>query len=173
MNFSSIYKELSVKITDNMNRIRWVDLWNSQVYNLDREAPFPAPAIFMAFRSNSMESLGTKMQKVQLQVDFFLFYETFLDTFKGAYNMDEALSYLEDLDELNALMHGSSGEHYSNMQRINFSPVDTGGAGNLYSVTYTCDFVDRSAQKEWGNDSFADLTIDPAAANNRYVINQD
>ncbi|GLB51720.1 hypothetical protein NBRC110019_07590 [Neptunitalea chrysea] len=170
MNFSNLYKELSTMITDTIDGIRWVDLWNSQVYNLDTEAPFPAPAVFMAFRSNTMQDMSAKVQSVQLQVDFFLFYETFLDTFNGAYNQDEALSYLEHLDSLNALFHGSHGEHYSNMKRINFSPVDTGGAGNLYSVTYTCDFVDRTAQKQWDEGSFADLTIDPAAEGNKFIV---
>ncbi len=170
MNFSSLYKEFAQKVETNMEGIRWIDLWNSQVYNLEDQVPFPAPALFMAFRSNQMRPMGSKIQEVNLQVDFFLFYETFLDTYSGAYNMDMALNYLDHLDQLNALFHGSNGENYSNMARVNFSPIDTGGAGNLYSVTYSCDFIDRSAQKEWGTGNFADLKIDPAAADNKFVI---
>ena len=72
-NWKSLYKELADKIADNVEAIQWVDLWNSQVYNLEGEHPFPAPAVFLAFRSNSVEDTGVKVQKVNLQVDVFLF----------------------------------------------------------------------------------------------------
>lgn len=85
-NFQTLYTELAKKLTDNINEIRWVDLWNSQVYNLEDEHPFPTPAVFLAFRTNQTSDIGNKVQQVRMQVDVFVFYETFLDTFKDAYN---------------------------------------------------------------------------------------
>lgn len=169
-NFKELYKELSVLLSDNIESVEWVDLWNSQIYNLEGEHPFPAPAIFLAFRSNRIEDAGVKLQKVELQVDVFLFYETFLDTHKGAYNQADALDFLDIMDEINKLLHGSSGTAYSNMRRVSFSPVDTGGAGNLYTITYRCELMDYSAVKEWGEDSFADMQIEPKS-DNGYIIN--
>lgn len=148
-NFQELYKELATKITDNIEAVNWVDLWNSQVYNLDDEHPFPAPAVFLAFRTNSTTDISDKVQNVQLQVDVFVFYETFLDTFKGAYNQEDALAFLDIMDAINKEFHGSAGTQYSSMRRVAFSPVDTGGAGNLYSITYTCELVDHSAQPNW------------------------
>lgn len=169
--FKNIYKELAT-LLNNIEAVKWIDLWNSQVYNLEGEHPFPAPAVFLAFRSNTMEDAGTKVQKVVAQVDVFLFYETFLDTFKGAYNEDEALDFLNTIDDINAVLHGSDGDNYKSMRRISFSPVDTGGAGNLYSITYECLIVDYTAQKEWGEGSFADLKIDPTNEDTGYIIDQ-
>lgn len=168
-NFKELYKELADLLTAKIPAIQWVDLWNSQVYNLEGEHPFPAPAVFLAFRSSRMDDAGVKLQKVQMQVDVFLFYETFLDTFKGAYNQEEALAFLDIMDDINKELHGSSGASYSNMKRVSFSPVDTGGAGNLYSITYTCELMDYSASKEWGEGSFNDLQIDPNI-DNKYII---
>ena len=168
-NFKALYTELADLLTANIPSINWVDLWNSQVYNLEGEHPFPAPAVFLAFRSSRMDDAGAKLQKVQMQVDVFLFYETFLDTFKGAYNQGEALAFLDIMDSINKELHGSSGVSYSNMKRVSFSPVDTGGAGNLYSITYTCELMDYSASKEWGEGKFADLQIDPNI-DNKYII---
>src|SRR5690606_23294783 len=98
-----------------------------QVYHLEEEHPFPAPAIFLAFRSNAMTDISDKVQNVHLQVDVFVFYETFADTYKGSFNQDDAMAFLEILDKINALLHGGSGQQYSSMRRVSFSPVDTGG----------------------------------------------
>jgi hypothetical protein len=168
-NFKELYKELAQLLTANIPAVQWVDLWNSQIYNLEGEHPFPAPAIFLAFRSSRMDDAGAKLQKVQMQVDVFLFYETFLDTFNGAYNQDEALAFLDIMDDINKQLHGSSGQSFSNMKRISFSPVDTGGAGNLYTITYTCELMDYSATKDWEEGKFADLQIDPNIED-KYVI---
>lgn len=168
-NFKELYKELADLLTAKIPAIQWVDLWNSQVYNLDGEHPFPAPAVFLAFRSSRMDDAGVKLQKVQMQVDVFLFYETFLDTFKGAYNQVEALEFLDIMDSINKELHGGSGVSYSNMKRLSFSPVDTGGAGNLYSITYTCELMDYSAVKEWEEGEFNGLEIEPNGDNN-YII---
>lgn len=158
-NFKELYKELSEIISDNIDQIRWVDLWNSQVYNLENEHPFPAPAIFLAFRSNSMTDNGVKVQNVNMQVDVFVFYETFLDTFKGAYNQDEALNFLDIMDQVNSLLHGSAGDNYSSMKRVSFSPVDTGGSGNLWSITYNCTLIDYSATKKFEEGGFNDVVV--------------
>lgn len=160
-NFKELYKELAEKLTNKIEAIRWVDLWNSQVYNLEYEHPFPAPAVFLGFRSQSMTDTGSKVQNVNLQVDVFVFYETFLDTFKGAYNQNDALAFLDIMDEINKLFHGSSGENYSSMRRVSFSPIDTGGAGNLWNITYTCTLIDYSAQTKWEEGKFADVETEP------------
>lgn len=167
-NFRVLYTELADLLTVKITAIQWIDLWNSQVYNLDGEHPFPAPAVFLAFRSSRMDDAGVKLQKVLMQVDVFLFYETFLDTFKGAYNQVEALAFLDIIDAINKELHGSSGNSYSDMKRVSFSPVDTGGAGNLYSITYTCELMDYSAVKEWEAGEFSGLEIEPN--DNKYVI---
>ncbi len=169
-NWKSLYKELAENIAENVDTIQWIDLWNSQVYNLENEHPFPAPAVFLAFRSNAMEDVGVKVQKVELQVDVFLFFETFLDTFLGAYNQTEALNFLDSIDKINSLLHGSSGVNYSSMRRVSFSPVDTGGAGNLYTVTYTCTLMDYSATPEYESGSFAEMEIEPAVENQFVII---
>lgn len=168
-NFKELYKELADKIAA-IESVEWIDLWNSQVYNLEDELPFPAPAVFLAFRSNTMGDMGDKVQNVTMQVDVFLFWETFADTYREAYNQAAALQFLDTIDALNKLLHGSSGEQYSSMRRVSFSPLDTGGAGNLYSVTYNCELVDYSAQPEYGTGGFSDMAIEPADDGGRFII---
>lgn len=159
-NFKNLYLELAQKINNAIPSIKWIDLWHSQVYNLDDEHPFPTPAVFLAFRSNAIKNVGLKVQQIILQVDVFLFYETFSDTYNGSFNQDMALEFLDSMDALNKLLHGSSGEQYSSMSRKSFSPVDTGGSSNLYLMTYECLLIDYSANVEDQEGTFADLEIE-------------
>jgi len=57
-NFKQLYQELADKITDHIAQVKWIDLWNSQVYHLEGEHPFPTPAVFLAFRSNQMTDMA-------------------------------------------------------------------------------------------------------------------
>lgn len=161
--WKDLYKELADKLNE-IEAVKWIDLWNSQVYNLENEHLFPAPAIFLAFRGSGTKDLGQKVQEVNLQVDVFIFWETFLDTFKGAYNQADALAFLDTISEVNKLLHGSSGENYSSMRRVSFSPVDTMGAGNLFNVTYSCVLMDYTAADEFEEGSFEDVNV------NKFII---
>jgi hypothetical protein len=159
-NWKNLYLELAKKINDNIPAIEWVDLWHSQVYHLEEEHPFPTPAVFLAFRSNQMKNAGLKVQQVTVQIDVFLFYETFTDTYQGGINQVEALEFLDNMDAINALFHGSTGVEYSSMTRKSFSPVDTGGSSNLYLITYECLLTDYSAFVEDAEGTFADLNVE-------------
>ena len=164
--WTELYKELATKITDNLSEVRWVDLWHNQINFLEEEHPFPTPAVFLSFRSRELEDMGKKVQKVNLQVDFFLYYETFLDTFKGAYNEDGALEFIETLDHLHALFHGTGGENYSSMRRLAFNPVDTGNAGNLYQLSFECILQDYSAMKQFVDGQVKGIEIDKTIPEN-------
>lgn len=153
-----VYTELAQKLS-NVNGIEWVDLWNNQITNLDNEHPFPAPAVFLAFRSNATKDLSEKMQDVTLMVDVFLFYETFADTYHGAFNQDDALRFLSLQKEINKVLHASHGNHYSSMRRVGFSPVDTGDSGNLYTINYQCQMIDKSAVETIETGSFEDINV--------------
>ncbi|WP_438710845.1 hypothetical protein ACSTS3_19600 [Aquimarina muelleri] len=145
-NWKDLYQEHATAIENKMPEIEWFDLWHNQVNFLTEEHPFSTPALFVSYRTIGTEDIGEKVQKVNLQVDFYLYYETFLDTFKGAYNQQSALAFIDLMDKINATFHGTSGENYSEMRRINFAPVDTGNAGNLYRISYSCVLLDYSAK---------------------------
>lgn len=159
-NFKDLYIELAEKI-DNIQEVEWIDLWHNQISFLETEHPFPTPAVFLGFRANQIDDVGNKVQKVQLQVDVYLFYESFLDTYKDAWNQDDALGFLDTLDQINQTLHASQGENYSSMRRVGLDPIDTGGSGNLYRLAYTCELMDYSAIKEYGLGGFKDVEVQP------------
>ncbi|WP_166964642.1 hypothetical protein [Yeosuana marina] len=159
-NWKDLYKEHATAISDTIPAIRWIDLWHNQVNFLTEEHPFPTPAIFLSYRTLRTEDVGNKVQKVNLQVDAYLYYETFADTYKDAFNQDSALEFIDLMDNINALFHGAEGENFSSMRRLGFAPVDTGNAGNLYRMSYECTLMDYSALKEFADHEINDITIE-------------
>ncbi|CAA0248348.1 hypothetical protein [Tenacibaculum maritimum] len=147
--WESLYKEIATRITDNIQSIQWVDLWHNQVGFLEEEHAFPTPAVFLSFRTTGVENQGELVQNVDLQIDLYYFYETFLDTYQGAHNETDALEYLNVLTSFHQLFHGYTPEGFNEMWRISFGAVDTGSAGNLYKVSFSCKFMDESAKRQF------------------------
>lgn len=157
--WDKLYQELAQKLTESITTIKWADLWHNQVGFLVEEHPFPTPAVFLSFRILSVEDMSEKTQAANLQVDVYYFYETFLDTFRGAYNEADALEYLETITDIHKLLHGSSGDNYAEMRRIGFSAVDTGSSGNLYRQSFVCNVVDATAAINYGEAAPGDIAI--------------
>lgn len=156
--FQDLYVELSEKI-DEIKEIEWIDLWHNQVSFLETEHPFPTPAVFLGFRILQVDDVGQKVQKVLMQVEIYLFYESFLDTYKDAWNQEDALKFLNTLTQLNKVLHASNGVNYSSMRRTGLDPIDTGGSGNLYRLSYTCVLMDYSANPEYEEGGFGDVAV--------------
>lgn len=162
--WDELYKEVAEKLTTNITTVQWLDLWHNQVGFLVEEHPFPTPALFLAFRILTTEDLSELNQKADVQVDVYYFYETTLDTYVGAFNQDDALDYLKTISEIHKVLHGSSGDNFSEMRRVAFAPVDTGSAGNLYRQSFVCNIVDATAAKNYNEASPGDITIEEGAA---------
>lgn len=148
-NWKDLYTELCTKLQADVPAIKWLDLWHNQVNFLGDEHPFSSPAVFLDFRILETTDSGEKVQGLRLQVDTYIFYETFADTYLGSWNQESALSFLDIINDVFACLHGTSGENYSEMRRIGFNPVDTGGAGNLYQQSFECTLMDYAAMKAW------------------------
>ena len=141
-----LYLEQQQIITDSLPEIKHVDLWHEQISFLEEEHPFQAPAVFFAYGSNSMEDAGNKIQKVNLQVDVYYYFETFADTARNAKRQSVALDYLKTISKINACFHGISGTYFKEMRRVGFQPVQTGTANLLYVQRYECYLIDEAAK---------------------------
>jgi len=142
--WQALYKELAERIIEKIPEVKWVDLWSNQIGFIDDEQMFPTPSVFVSFRMRSPEDAGDNIQNVQLQIDMYYYHETFADTFEGSYNQANALAYLQILTKLHQAFHGTSGENYSSMQRIDVAPVEA-FKGNFYRISFGCLATDISA----------------------------
>jgi hypothetical protein len=147
--FTEVYIELCERMAEKMPHINHQDLWHEQVGFLEDEHPFEGPALFYEFRGIDDEELGELVQRLDLQIDVYLFYETFLDTSHDSYNQGDAIAMLKDLSNINKYLHGYVGTAVDNISRLGFQRVQTGGAGNLYRVSFMAQTKDHSAVKEY------------------------
>ncbi len=155
-----IYSNLNTIVgSEDKSPIRWIDLWHNQVNFLEEELEFPTPAVFLSFRSKEIQDLGERLQQMNLQVDVYLFYETFANTFTGSFNQEDALNFIGILDFINSRMHGITGNNFSSMRKTGFAPEDTGNAGNLYRITFECFIHDASAAKVMDEGEFSGMEI--------------
>jgi hypothetical protein len=143
----NLYLEHEKRISDNIPEIKHVDLWSEQVSFMADEHPFKSPAVFFGYRVLDADDQGEKTQELRMQVDVYLFYETFADTSKGSKRQSKALNFLDLLTKINACFHATFGNYYSNMRRTGFNPVETGGAGILYVQRYELTMTDDSAKE--------------------------
>lgn len=116
--------------------IEHVDLWHDQVDYLSEEHPFPTPAVFFGFTTLNVADNGELMQTTDLQVDIYVFWETFSDTYNDAVMKEEALMYLDLLLMVGLMFHGRSGEYFHQMRRSGTYRQESGGSGNLYRLQF-------------------------------------
>ena len=88
------------------------------------------------------------VQDCNTQIDFYLFYETFSDTYQGSYNQDGALGFLDTLTRIHKLFHCQSGDNYNAMRRVDLNREESGGAGNLYRISFQAMITDESAMRQ-------------------------
>ena len=124
--------------------IEHVDLWHDQVNYLSEEHPFPTPAVFFGFQTLNVNDNGELMQTTDLQVDIYVFWETFADTYNDAVMKEEALMYLDLLLMVGLMFHGRSGEHFHQMRRSGTYRQESGGSGNLYRLQFQTNITEFS-----------------------------
>lgn len=162
--FTGLYLELCEAVSAQIPEVEWQDLWHNQVNFLEDEHPFPTPAWFYAIRILDTEDASEKAQDCNVQVDIYHYFETFNDTYAGSYNQEGALDFLRNCQKAFELLHGTTGNTYSEMRRVGFTPVDTGSAGNLYRQSFVCKLRDLSAMKRYNEVTPNEITIERADA---------
>lgn len=130
---------------ESLPEILHVDLWHDQVDYLSEEHPFPTPAVFLEFTTLNVADNGELMQTTDLQVDIYVYYETFADTYNGAKMQNEALEFLDLLLMIGLMFHGRSGEHFHQMRRSGTFRQESGGSGNLYRMQFQTNVSEFSA----------------------------
>lgn len=157
--WTDLYQELADKIKDKLTDIQWVDLWHEQVSYLTEELPFPTPAVFIAFNTNNCDDKGLLIQDVETQIDFYLYYETFSDSYQGSYNKASAIDFLKTLTKIHTLFHGQSGNNFGTMRRVDMRREESGGAGNLYRISFATVIEDGSAIVEFNKKEVNEVVI--------------
>jgi hypothetical protein len=162
-NWADLYLELSEIVNRKLKEIEWIDLWHEQVSYLTEELPFPSPSLFLSFDTIACNDKGKLIQDCDTQVDMYLFFETFSDTYHGSLNRGSAINFLKSLTNIHKTFHGKSGENFFEMRRVAVKREESGGAGNLYRISFACNVEDASAQEVVSKQTVNEVSIENSA----------
>lgn len=152
------YAELRERL-EALPEFEHIDLWHDQVNYLSEEHPFPTPAAFLEFNTMQVDDAGELIQTTNLQVDIHVFYETFSDTYEGAVMQEEALNYLDLLLLVGLMFHGRNGTSFHQMRRTGTMREESGGAGNLYRISFETNISEFSGLNLFSTKEMADREI--------------
>lgn len=142
------YKELCILIETKVPEIKHIDMDHDQLMFEQEEYPFPETALFMDFSTESIQTVGLKVQNMNMQVKFTLAFDTLSDTFHHSDNQAISLAFGGILRKLHKLLQGKSGTHFSSLDRIGLRRAPAPEACIAYSQIYTCIIVDYAAMDE-------------------------
>lgn len=152
------YAELRERL-EALPELEHIDLWHDQVNYLSEEHPFPTPAAFLEFNTLQVDDAGELMQTTTLQVDIHIFYETFCDSYEGAVMQGEALTYMDLLLLIGLMFHGRSGTHFHQMRRTGTMREESGGAGNLYRISFETNISEFSGLNLFSTKEMGDREV--------------
>lgn len=171
--WTDLYKEVAEKVTSEIPEIKWVDLWHEQISYLSEELPFPAPAVFIAFKTLSCDDRSLLVQDCDTQIDLYLFFESFSDTYKGSYNQENAIEFLHLLTKLHTTFHGVSGSNFNTMRRVGMEREESGESGNLYRISFSCIVEDASAKAEYDQQVVTEIDINNTPIERPFIVDNE
>lgn len=158
--WTNLYTELVGIAKAKLPEIEWLDLWHDQVGYLTAELPFPSPALFFSFNVTACDDKGLLQQDCDMSITMYLFFETFSDTYDGAFNQAGALDFLTTMTKIHQAFHGKSGVNFGTLRRTGMKQEESGGAGNLYSITFASIVEDASATPVFDSTEVNEVTVD-------------
>ncbi len=111
-----LYTELCTVLSA-VDDVKYIDLWNEQPFYEDREVPFPKVSLFLEFTSESFSDLGNNGQLADMQVSVYVLYKTMGESRHTASRQEEALGFLDVLQNVHKALQGIQGEHYGKASR--------------------------------------------------------
>lgn len=108
-----IFQAIAQRITERVDNVKFIDLWNNNVTALAGGAVWPTPAIFVEFEEIEWGQLGNAARAADVGVRLHIVTRAVLTNGHTDKRQDEALAYLDLIDHVNAAMQGLGGENFS------------------------------------------------------------
>lgn len=86
--------EGKIKATSKFN---WIDVWKAQVGKAE-SYPFNFPAAFISTKRITWQDMVMNVQEGKVEIDVWLFFEEFGDTFEGATDKDTSFEDIETVE---------------------------------------------------------------------------
>jgi len=151
--YQHLGRYLKDKVLDNGGRpaFNWVDLWYEQTEFEELAEAIDYPALFMAFGSDDITTIGLKEQDVRVITEIYVAVNNLQDTNLDSVERGEALHYLELCARVHEVLQGYEHPKVGNLDRIGFAPFNARTNLIVYRLTYSSRQFDISPlQKKEG-----------------------
>lgn len=143
--FQHLSEHMNDKVLNDNNEsyFKFIDWWNEQT-EFD-EYEFDTPACFIDIFVPKTEAMGQMGTNPTLQIDIYVAFDTFAESYRGSSNQETALEFLEILARVNEQTNGYTAPEVGNLSIINAGPFRTASQRNVYRLSYGTDVIDQSA----------------------------
>lgn len=142
--------------------LKYIDLYNSQYNNMDREYPFDSPAVFVEYIINGAEQLAQHTQNLEATIRIHMVHHIYMDTQDGAAATSmNAFEFFDLADKLQKGLHGFT-PFYNNKQlsstllRTSAMQDTNHDALIVFLMDYNCRIYDNEA---FAGNNYEDYTL--------------
>jgi len=132
-----IYKTLS-PVINGITAIEWVDLWKAQMNRPKEHYPFGFPAVFIGINNISYQDMTLGTKEGRAQIDLYVFFDKYGDTFAGADDQDNSLLILDTLDEIVQTVEDTEGGLFTGLKLSGDEDVSTRYNRPAYILKFEC-----------------------------------
>lgn len=139
--------------------VKFVDLWNNQVQNLNGGTAFALPAVFVEFETVEWKQQNMGARRGSLAVRLHVVTRAVPTHGHDDPRMPEALAVFDLLDDINAAMQGLRGENFSGFM-LTTSATNHDHAEIVENVErYVCGVQDITAMRPLRRVSVASVAV--------------
>lgn len=130
--------------TSTTGKIAWYDLWNNQPNNMDKEDPFPYPAVFFDFGTINWREVQYGVQEGDCTLRIIVVQDDYANSDDSSNNQASALSVLDLLQDINKALNGYSSTHLRRLVRTASTIDSDHDASRIDIIEYQCTMLDCS-----------------------------
>lgn len=156
-----IYKAICERLTQEIPEVKYLDLWNNNIAVLSGGAVWPRPAVFVEFEAIEWKQAQNRVRRGDVAIRLHIITDAISYNGNSDERQEEALSYLDMLDRINAAMQGLRGDNFAGFM-LTTSAMNHDHAELIESVErYITSAQDASAVRQ---------TVQPIAIGNLGIV---
>lgn len=112
-----IFQAIADRIAQKVPDIKYIDLWNEQLAELQSATAFPTPSLFVEFEQFEYNQNANHVTQADIGIRIHVITRTILPAGSSLRNRiaENTLQFLDLLDEVNRALASLSGEHFSTL----------------------------------------------------------
>ena len=133
-----IYKAIKTKLkASNAYNMEWIDIWKAQVgTSKEKKYPFNFPAAFISTRRINWSDMVGNVKEGTTQIEVFLFFDKYQDTFDGATDEDDSLLINDTVEQVANDLHWIETDPFKELTEVADEDLTTAYNRPAFKLTF-------------------------------------